>query len=123
MPCTWLLSAMSYRFSAHWLSGWKKSARVSLRPAASVPSGPPGLLDAAEEDDDELLLVEDDVVVCDAEVDRAVVVEAEEFPAKLLHAAVPSSRPVDSSAVPSIRRVRPMTPRFSPAAPSAADRR
>jgi len=98
-----------------------------LRPAAEVGSGPPALLDADEEDDDvvvvELVLVADDVVVSDALVERAVVVDAEESPAKLLHAAVLSSTPVDSSAIPSIRRVRPMILRLLVAAPSAADRR
>src|SRR3954454_24439957 len=118
MPCTWLLSAMLYRFSAHWLSGWKKSVRVSLRPAASVPSGPPGLDDVDEDDDVvELLLAADDVVVRVALSELVVGAALEESSAKLLHAAVPITSAADNSAVPTIRRVRPMTPRFLPEQP------
>src|SRR3569833_1739328 len=108
---------MLFRFSAFWLSGWKKSARVSLRPAASVPSGPPGLEDVDEDDDVVLLLAADDVVVRVALCELVVVAALEESSAKLLHAAVPITIAADNSAVPTNRRVRPLTPRFLPEQP------
>jgi hypothetical protein len=107
---------MSYRFSSQLVSGWKKLARVNGRPAESVSSGPPGLEDVDDDEDDDVLVSAGDVV-SEADVDRAEVVDASaESPAKLLHPAAPSSVEA-SSAVPSIRRVRPM------AVPSASSPR
>jgi hypothetical protein len=89
-----------------------------------VPRGPPGLDDVDEDDDVVELLVADDDVVCVALCKLVVAAAFEESSAKLLHAAVLTSNPVDSSAVPSTRRVRPMTPHpFESSPPSAADRR
>src|SRR4051812_28301576 len=119
MPWTLFRSARSYRFSTQLLPGWKKSARVSLRPAAEVSSGPPGLLDADEDDEVDGLVLVADVVLLSAELVELDALAVSESPAKLVHAAVLSSSPVDSRAVPSIRRVRPMIPRL----PSGSPRR
>jgi hypothetical protein len=99
------------------VSGWKKLARVNGRPAESVSSGPPGLEDVDDEDVDVLVEVSAGVVRA-AVVDVWEVLAAlAESPAKLLHPAAPSSNVELSSAVPSIRRVRPM------AVPSASSPR
>src|SRR3954454_7851023 len=98
---------MSYRRSCHWGSGLKKSASASLRPVASVLSGPPPPEPPSEPVADvatdgivvDVVVVDVDVlmVVCSGVVDAVAVGDAcglSAVPAQPVVASSPIERTV-----------------------------